>query len=522
MSSSYWRKREQDWKNSNKKSEEEYIKEIQKIYLSELDLISKEIESFFSRYASKEKITMTDAKKKARKIDIEEYKRKAKKYVEEKDFSDQANEEMRLYNLTMKVNRLELLKANIGLELVNGSNDLETYFGEKLDAEVMAELERNAAILGPSVLNNAKSALVAVNSSFQNATWSERVWNNQAVLKNNLTNIISNALIQGKNARDFIPDIRKQFDVSRYQAERLLRTELARARVQAQAESYAAEDIDEYEYVACGMTDCCSVCKKLDGKIFKLKKLEFGVNAPPMHPNCHCATAPYLDRKEFDEWLDGYSKHGLTFEEWKSYKDTSGQAYRALNKGAKQSFTMNRSSGLTEVTTRKLESYNTPVYLSEKAKMSRRDIHVIQRNTAKAYDKYQFSSLAMPTIVIVDQEELSGAFGLYDCVTNTVYYNSDIANKEGMAQNGGTGITEYHEMWHAKQADDFAAKGYTFTEENRNEYIRKLRKLCKKRIDELEITIDNANEISKYAKSSYALGNWDEVEAEYHAYYRRR
>ncbi len=93
--------------------------------------------------------------------------------------------------------------------------------------------------------------------------------------------------------------------------------ELERAHVQAQVKSYKAEVIEEHEYVACGKKDCCPVCKKLDGKIFKVKDMECGENAPPMHPNCHCATAPYLDRKEYDEWLDRYKDHSLTFEEWK-------------------------------------------------------------------------------------------------------------------------------------------------------------------------------------------------------------
>lgn len=331
-SSDYWRKREQDWKNSQKKSEQEYAKEIQNIYLNTLDSVTKEIESFFSRYATKEGISMSEAKKKVKKIDIEEYQRKAEKYVKEKDFSEQANEEMRLYNLTMKVNRLELLKANVGAELVSGTNDLQTYYGDKLDKETIKELERNASVLGKSILDNAKNALVAVDSSYKNATWSERLWNNQTLLKNKLNNIISNALIQGRNPREFISEIRKQFDVSRYQAERLLRTEIARAQVQAQAESYKAEDIDQYEYVACGMKDCCSVCKKLDGKIFKVEDLECGVNAPPMHPNCHCATAPYLDRKEYDEWLDGYSNHKQSFEDWKYKKKNNGKKFELKGK----------------------------------------------------------------------------------------------------------------------------------------------------------------------------------------------
>lgn len=319
MSSQYWRDRERDWKNRKKKTEKEQEEEIQEIYQNMLDSITKEIESFFSRYAAKEGISMAEAKKRVKQIEIEEYKRKAKKYVKEKDFSDKANEEMRLYNLTMKVNRLELLKANIGAELVNGTNDLETYYGDQLNDAVMEELERNVSILGPSVLNNAQSARAIIDSSFRNATYSERVWANQGVLRNNLVNIITAGIIQGKNARDLVPQLRKQFDVSRYQAERLLRTELTRARIQVQAESYKAEDIEKYEYIACGLKDCCPACKALDGKIFKVKDMEFGENAPPLHPNCHCATAPYSDRGVYEKWLDGLAngEHDLRFDEWK-------------------------------------------------------------------------------------------------------------------------------------------------------------------------------------------------------------
>ena len=45
--------------------------------------------------------------------------------MKDKEFSDKANAEMRLYNLTMKVNRLELLKAQIGLVKGFASSDLK-------------------------------------------------------------------------------------------------------------------------------------------------------------------------------------------------------------------------------------------------------------------------------------------------------------------------------------------------------------------------------------------------------------
>ena len=104
-----------------------------------------------------------------------------------------------------------------------------------------------------------------------------------------------------------------------------MRTELTRARIQVQAESYKAEDIEKYEYIACGLRDCCPACKALGGKIFKVKDMEIGENAPPMHPNCHCSTGPYMPREVFDEWLDSYNEHGLSFEEWK-------EQFYAINK----------------------------------------------------------------------------------------------------------------------------------------------------------------------------------------------
>lgn len=326
-SSNYWRKREREWKKADLKDEAEYIQEIQDIYSTMLTQINKEIESFFVRYSNKEGMSMAEAKRKASDIDIKEYEKKAKKYVKEKDFSKEANEQMRLYNLAMKVNRLELLKANIGLELTAGSDELVSFTKKKLEGAALEQIQRNAGILGDTIVDNAKTAKTIANSSFKNATFSERIWSQQDLLKNDLYGILSTALIQGRNPREFIPKVRKSFDVTRYQAERLLRTELTRVRIQAQAESYEANGIDEYEYVACGLKDVCPLCKELDKQIFKLKDMEIGENAPPRHPNCHCALAPHSDRKMYEQWLDGLASgdHNLRFDEWK-------EQFYAINK----------------------------------------------------------------------------------------------------------------------------------------------------------------------------------------------
>ena len=39
-----------------------------------------------------------------------------------------------------------------------------------------------------------------------------------------------------------------------------------------------------------------------------------------MTSNCHCSTAPYSDRKVYEQWLDGLAngEHSLRFDEWKT------------------------------------------------------------------------------------------------------------------------------------------------------------------------------------------------------------
>ena len=313
----YWKKREEAQRKKDNKDMKSYSAEIKKIYQNMMDQISDEIYAFYSKYASDTGITMAEAIKRANKLDMGEYSRKAKKYVEEKNFSEQANAEMKLYNMTMKVNRLELLKANIGLELVSGHDELEKFFQEELEGKTIEELERLAGILGDSIQNNKEFAESIVNASFHNATFSDRIWMHQDLLKNNISSLLQTGLIQGRNPNVLARDLRRRFNVKISDAERLMRTEMARVQIDAQMKSYAANGIDEFEYIACGGSDVCDICKKLDGKVFKVSKMMISENAPPMHPNCHCSTGVHIDNKEYEDWLN-YIESGGTTKEWNS------------------------------------------------------------------------------------------------------------------------------------------------------------------------------------------------------------
>ena len=69
----------------------------------------------------------------------------------------------------------------------------------------------------------------------------------------------------------------------------------------------------EYTFLALGTA--CPICRALDGKHFKVKKMMSGTNAPPMHPRCRCSVAAYEDSEDYEAWLDFLDKGGTT-EEW--------------------------------------------------------------------------------------------------------------------------------------------------------------------------------------------------------------
>lgn len=314
-SSDYWRKREEENLKANRKSEAEYEKAINDTYKYMLDQIQKEINGFYAKYARAEGITLSEAKRRVSKLDIEEYGRKAARYVKTKDFSKQANDEMRLYNATMKINRLELLKANIGLELVAGFDELQKYFEEKLTNRTMDEFKRQSGILGRTVQNNEKAAHAVVNASFKNATYSDRIWMYQGMLKAELDSLLKTGLIQGKHPTELARHLQKRFGVSAYNANRLMVTELARVQAEAQKQSFIRNGFTQYTFLAIGTA--CEACRALNEKHFDIDKMMPGENAPPMHPNCRCSVAAYMDSEEYEAWIETYKEHGMSFEEWK-------------------------------------------------------------------------------------------------------------------------------------------------------------------------------------------------------------
>ena len=324
----YWRDREAQQRATYIRTEEEELKEVNRIYDEMYAWAVKEIDAFYGKYATAEGIDITEAKKRVSQLDIEEYQKLAKEYVKDKNFSDQANAEMRLYNATMKSNRLELLKAQIGLHLVSGFDEIDKHYHKIATDRAVQELERMSGILGNTLTQTetAKTAKQIVNADFYNATFSERIWSAQDYLKDALATELQKGFISGIGSREMARRLKEHaFDKSYSDALRLARTELRRIQTDVAKDNYERNGIDQYEFMAVN-PNACPICRKMDGDIYNVRDMEAGLNAPPIHPNCHCTTAPHFDDTEYEAWLN-FLEQGGTTAEWNEMSPAKRQRW---------------------------------------------------------------------------------------------------------------------------------------------------------------------------------------------------
>ena len=309
-SRTYWRKREELFAKQDIKTDKALAKEVNEVLKDTQNAIQDEIDAFYTRYAEREGISIAEVNKRVAKMDIEKFASKAKKYVKDRDFSERANHELRIYNLKMKASRLELLKAQIDLQLIGGFSDIEKLIHQGAYEQAIEEYQRDAGILADSATFDVEKRVGQVlqgsyklkdTPTFK--TFSDNIWLYKTELQNDLEKMLVRSFTRGENPRVMARELRDRFKVTGYQAERLARTETARMQTSIQRDNLEEIGIKQYEYIA--EPTACHLCSVLDGKIYKLKDMVVGKNAPVLHPSCRCRIAPHMSSNDmYKNWLD--------------------------------------------------------------------------------------------------------------------------------------------------------------------------------------------------------------------------
>ena len=213
---------------------------------------------------------------------------------------------MKAYNATMRLNRLEYLKSQIGLTMVDLGMNVSNDMRDKIQDDYMDEVKRQSGILGEDLtktsLWTSKEVATVVMAQTGSANFSQRIWANIDALKAELDAVISTGIIRGDNPREMTRLLKKHVGTTvtnhRYVAERIARTESARVQFVAQKNSLIKMDYRFCKWHA--EPGACKICSDIADDDDGFGKGVYEIDdcpIVPVHPNCRCGISAY--------WVDG-------------------------------------------------------------------------------------------------------------------------------------------------------------------------------------------------------------------------
>lgn len=331
----YWRGRFAILENSAHKQADEYLQALEDIYRETEQSVQRDIESWYQRFATNNKVTLAEARKMLTAGQLEEFKWTAEQYVKAAQRADLSLEWIKkLENASTRfhVSRLEAIQLQI-------QQQIELLYGNQVDGidDLLKKLVSNGYTQGAfeiqkgiglgwdfTALNQKKlEALLSKPWTTDGRTFRDRCWLNKADLVDTVNKELIQGMLRGDPPAKIITAIQKQFGTARYKARRLVHTETTYFNAVSKIQMYKDLGVDQIEIVETLDSRTCAVCQPLDGTVIPLAQYEPGVTVPPFHPNCRGTTCPHYDDMDGERaarTADGkvyYVPANMKYADWK-------------------------------------------------------------------------------------------------------------------------------------------------------------------------------------------------------------
>lgn len=264
--------------------------------------IQKEIDAWYSRFAKNNGITLTEARKLLNSKELAELKWDVSEYIkrgQENAVNGQWIKELENASARVHISRLEALK-------IRTQNVLESAFKTELDeVSTMAcnivengyyrtvfEMQKGFGFgweVG-ELDQNKLNKIISKPWTTDGKTFSDRIWNRQQQMINNLHQELTRNCIYGRPFNESVQHMEQYVNSNiknaKYAAERLVRTESAYFNSVSQKEGLDRVGTKWYEIYSVIDNKTCPVCREMNGKKFPMSEFQVGITAPPFHPNC--------------------------------------------------------------------------------------------------------------------------------------------------------------------------------------------------------------------------------------------
>jgi len=316
MADNYWEKRTKAIMDLLDVKDIELTNAVLKEYQAASDDIALKIDDFYEKYADKNTISYDEARKRVRAVELDDYVKRANNYRKSNKDNPELLKRLNAQYMTSKISRLELLKLEIDFRILQASNaqsDTFTTYLAKESVYIYSALSVGNVI---KTLNEREIKSI-LQMEWSGANYSQRIWRDNDVLANKLKDELVKAAINGANPRVTAKKLRDTFGGTKPNTERLVRTESTYVANASTAKRYESYGVESYEFVAVMDNRTSSVCRSLNGEVFKMNDFAPGTNAPAMHPNCRSTIVPAeSDLIKYNKYLDSDTVDDLPDMDW--------------------------------------------------------------------------------------------------------------------------------------------------------------------------------------------------------------
>lgn len=308
----YWAKRSEKalWKDL--KDADDLVDELKKYYDEAHGNIQSAIDALYGKYADENGIPKEKALEIIKGKEYRRWRMSMEEYLKAIDEDQALALELNTLCMRKRINRLEAIEGEITANMAM----LASVQCDKIGDHLVKCLNRNyyGSMYGfyknkdPSVLALMKKHGVAIDQRavqvmltmpWSGANYSSRIWKREYnIAKRIKEKVVQNILIGtnlDKLSKELAGDLKLDSDKN---VRRLLFTETAYVKGQADLLLYKKLGIDEYEILATLDKRTSSICRKMDGKHYPLNEAVEGETYPPFHPNCRTTTIAYRENKE--------------------------------------------------------------------------------------------------------------------------------------------------------------------------------------------------------------------------------
>lgn len=345
----YWKKRaeerEAEW---TKKSKDTIEKELAKYYGRALSRINDDIAVLYGRYAKDNNLTYAEASKLLTGKEFKQWRMSLEEYLDAIDKTGDNKLLLELNTLAMRkrISRLDKLYADTLKNLyklgVDSENGMTKFLGGAYKDnyyENLFDIGKTIGIKSSVSEVDDKKIRKVLNASWSGKNYSERIWKNTDQLAKLIRNEITDGFHRGVSINKMAKLVQQRMNVGKYEATRLVRTEMNYVQNKAALDSIKDSDMKYYIFLATLDKKTSTVCRAHDRKVYPIDSATPGTNMPPLHPHCRSTIAGNLtdydtgrgkrsardkDGKRiiipaamsYDDYYKIYIEESMSFREW--------------------------------------------------------------------------------------------------------------------------------------------------------------------------------------------------------------